>query len=313
MTDILEVRHLVKQYNKAKSPAVNDISFSVGEGEFFAFLGPNGAGKTTTISMLTTTLKKTAGDIRIAGYDVETNAREARERTGIIFQNSSLDGQFTAEQNIRMHAALYGVCSYSPFYKTMPKAYKERVTQLASIMGLEDVLFKRVKTFSGGMKRKLEIMRSLIHTPKILFLDEPTTGLDAVSRRGMWEYIDGVRKSTGMTVFLTTHYIDEARDADRVCIIAKGEIRFLGTPDEMQDKLRQERTLILDADDRPALLAELRRLGLTPAVNGAVAVPLAERSAQEVIGQIGVPLTRLKIHDPSVEDAYINIIGGITQ
>ncbi|MDR0381284.1 MAG: ATP-binding cassette domain-containing protein [Oscillospiraceae bacterium] len=236
-TKILTVDHLVKRYEKARVNAVDDISFSVGEGEFFAFLGPNGAGKTTTISILTTTLSKTSGDVRIAGYDVETQAKEVRKKVGIIFQQPSLDPQLSAEENVRFHACLYGVFGYRPTFKLMPKAYRARVMDLAEIVGIADVMFKPIRKLSGGMQRKLEIVRSLIHTPKILFLDEPTQGLDAVSRRGLWEYINGVRRENGTTVFLTTHYIDEAENVDQVCIISRGKVAACCPPEDLKRAL----------------------------------------------------------------------------
>ena len=181
----IEVCNLVKQYKGTKSPSVNNISFTVDKGEFFAFLGPNGAGKTTTISILTTTLSKTSGEVRIAGYDIEKQAKDVRENIGIIFQRPSLDPQLTAEENIRFHACLYGMFGYRPTFGLMPAAYKKRVEELAEIVGIKDALFRPIKNLSGGMQRKLEIMRSLIHTPKILFLDEPSQGLDAIRRRSL--------------------------------------------------------------------------------------------------------------------------------
>jgi ABC-2 type transport system ATP-binding protein len=234
MAAIIQVKDLVKQYAKAKEPSVNGISFSVDEGEFFAFLGPNGAGKTTTISILTTTLSLTSGEVWIAGHDVEKEARQIREQVGIIFQQPSLDPSLTAEENVRFHACLYGVYKYRPTFRMMPESYKKRVMELAEVVGIEDALFKPIRKLSGGMKRKLEIVRSLIHTPKILFLDEPTQGLDAVSRRGLWEYINDVRKTYGTTIFLTTHYIDEAENVDTVCIINHGEIALMSSPKEMK-------------------------------------------------------------------------------
>jgi ABC-2 type transport system ATP-binding protein len=234
---VIEVANLVKQYNGAKSPSVNGVSFSVGQGEFFAFLGPNGAGKTTTISILTTTLSKTSGEVTIAGLDVGKNARKVREHIGIISQKPSLDKSLTAEENIRFHAALYGLYGYRPSFNLMPKAYKEQVTQLAEIVGISDALFKPIKKQSGGMQRKLEIIRSLIHTPEVLFLDEPTQGLDAVSRRMLWDYINAVRKTYGTTIFLTTHYIDEAENVDKVCLINHGKIAFNGSPEEMKRQI----------------------------------------------------------------------------
>ncbi|MFT9056684.1 MAG: ATP-binding cassette domain-containing protein, partial [Ethanoligenens sp.] len=245
----IEVHSLVKQYDRAKEPSVKGIDFSVGEGEFFAFLGPNGAGKTTTISILTTTLSKTSGDVRVAGFDVETEAKRVREKVGIIFQKPSLDPQLSAEENIRFHACLYGMYAYRPSFNLMPAAYKKRVTELAEIVGIQDALFKPIKRLSGGMQRKLEIIRSLIHMPSVLFLDEPTQGLDAVSRRSLWEYIDTVRKENGTTVFLTTHYIDEAEKWDKVCFIDHGPRATGGESVEMKKSLLRQQ-LVLDADDR---------------------------------------------------------------
>jgi len=199
---VIKVENLTKRYKGANAAAVDGISFSVGEGEFFAFLGQNGAGKTTTISILTTTLSKTSGEVKIAGFDVEKEARQVREKIGIIFQNPSLDPQLSSEENIRFHACLYGMCGYRPAFKLMPAAYRKKVMDLAEIVGIQDALFKPVKKLSGGMQRKLEIIRSLIHTPDVLFLDEPTQGLDAVSRRGLWEYINDTRSRTGQRSFL---------------------------------------------------------------------------------------------------------------
>lgn len=234
MAPIIEVENLVKQYKKAKEPAVNRVSFDVREGEFFAFLGPNGAGKTTTISILTTTLSLTSGRVAIAGYDVASQADKVRENIGIIFQAPSLDTRLTAEENIRVHACLYGLYGYRPLYSMMPREYRDSVEYLAEIVGIKEWLFKPVGRLSGGMKRKLEIVRSLIHHPRVLFLDEPTQGLDAVARRNLWDYIDQVRRDLGMTIFLTTHYIDEAEGADRVCLINRGEISICATPAEMK-------------------------------------------------------------------------------
>jgi ABC-2 type transport system ATP-binding protein len=183
---------------------------------------------------LTTTLSKTSGEVRIAGFDVTKDARQVREKVGIIFQEPSLDPNLTAEQNIRFHACLYGMCGYRPTFKMMPAAYRKKVLELAEVVGIQDALFRPIKKLSGGMQRKLEIIRSLIHTPDVLFLDEPTQGLDAVSRRSLWEYINETRKRYGTTVFLTTHYIDEAENVDRVCIINRGKIAACCTPEEMR-------------------------------------------------------------------------------
>lgn len=304
MKSIIAVDELVKQYSKAKEPAVKSVSFAVEEGEFFAFLGPNGAGKTTTISILTTTLSKTSGHVNIAGYDVEKQAKEVREKVGIIFQQPSLDPQLSAEENIRFHACLYGMFGYRPTFKMMPVAYRNRVMELAEIVGIQDALFKPIKKLSGGMQRKLEIIRSLIHTPKILFLDEPTQGLDAVSRRNLWEYLNQVRKEHGTTVFLTTHYIDEAEHVDRVCIINQGQVAISGTPEQMkQNLLKQE--LHLDAEDRGALRQELSSMGLFHRAEDHIIVPYQEKTAQEIIAGLRTKLSVLKIQEPTLEDAYI--------
>jgi ABC-2 type transport system ATP-binding protein len=307
MNAMINVENLIKKYDKAKEAAVKGISFHVNEGDFFAFLGPNGAGKTTSISILTTTLSKTSGHVTIAGYDVEKESTRVRENVGIIFQQPSLDSQLTAEENIRFHACLYGMYSYRPTFRMMPASYRNRVTQLAEIVGIQDSLFKPIKKLSGGMQRKLEIIRSLIHTPKILFLDEPTQGLDAVSRRSLWEYIDGVRKEFGTTIFLTTHYIDEAENVDKVCIINHGEIATSGTPDEIkQGLLRQE--LLLDADNRQELISEFNHLGLQYRIENHMIVPYQNMESQEIIAKLKTKLTLLKIQEPTLEDAYIEFL-----
>jgi len=307
MESIISVNKLIKQYEKARTPAVKGVSFDVNEGDFFAFLGPNGAGKTTTISILTTTLSKTSGQVSIAGFDVEKEAKHVRENVGIIFQQPSLDPQLSAEENIRFHACLYGMFSYRPSFRMMPAAYRSRVMELAEIVGIQDALFKPIKKLSGGMQRKLEIIRSLIHTPKILFLDEPTQGLDAISRRSLWNYINNIRKQNGTTVFLTTHYIDEAEHVDKVCIINHGQIAISGSPEEMkQSLLKQE--LILDAPDRGRLIRELSGMGLFHRIDGHIIVPYQGMTAQNIIACLQTQLTVLKIQEPSLEDAYVEYL-----
>ena len=238
MNNIIEVNHLTKRYKKSEQNAVDDISFQVIEGEFFALLGPNGAGKTTTISILTTILSKTSGEITVAGFDIDKDSSPVRKNIGIIFQNPSIDLNLSAEENIRFHSILYGIYSFAPTFNLMPGSYQKRVRELAKVLGIEQDLFKPVKTFSGGMKRKLEIVRSLMHKPKVLFLDEPTTGLDPLSRKNLWDYLKQVRVETKMTIFLTTHYLEEAEDADKVCIINHGKIVALGTPEEIKKTLK---------------------------------------------------------------------------
>jgi ABC-2 type transport system ATP-binding protein len=306
---IIQVEHLTKRYKKSAVAAVDDISFDVKPGELFAFLGPNGAGKTTTISILTTTLAKTSGTVTIAGYDLDRDATGVRRNIGIIFQNQSLDQHLSGEENIRLHVALYGLFGYRPLYRLMPAEYRERVEHLARVVGLNGDVFRPVKTYSGGMKRKLEIIRSLMHRPGVLFLDEPTSGLDPVSRRGLWDYLRAVRNDDGTTVFLTTHYLEEAEEADRVCVVDHGRISVIGTPDELKRELL-DRSLLLGADDQPALLRELRGLGLEPATEagGLVRVAYEGTTAQSLINQIRTPLSVLRVHEPSLEEAYVELL-----
>jgi ABC-2 type transport system ATP-binding protein len=263
---------------------------------------------------MTTTLSKTSGEIKIAGYDLEHETRQIRDKVGIIFQKPSLDPELSAEENIRFHACLYGMYSYRPSFSMMPAAYKNRVTELAEIVGIKDSLFRRISKMSGGMQRKLEIIRSLMHTPAVLFLDEPTQGLDALSRRSLWSYINSVRKEYGTTVFLTTHYIDEAENVDKVCVINHGKIAMSGSPEEMKSKLlRQE--LILDADDQNQLETELQGMGLQPAISDRrVVVSCGKLTSQEIIARLQIKLTMLRVHEPSLEDAYVELLaqtGGV--
>src|SRR4029077_15236120 len=206
---------------------------------------------------------------------------------GIIFQKPSVDLHLSGEENIRLHVAIYGIYGYRPFYRAMPAEYRERIEHLAEVVGLGADLHKPLKTFSGGMKRKLEIIRSLMHRPRVLFLDEPTSGLDPVSRAGLWDYLREVRNQDGTTVFLTTHYLDEAEDADRVCVVDHGRIAMIGSPTHMKRELL-ERYIVLDAVDRDGLRAELNALGLAPAIapTGLVRVAYDGDTVQALIGRI---------------------------
>lgn len=307
MSKVIEVEHLVKKYQTSHQNAVNDISFSVEAGEFFTLLGPNGAGKTTTISILNTTLSKTSGLLKVAGYDTDSQAADVRQSIGVIFQNPSLDLNLTAEENIRFHAILYGLYPFSPTYGLMPASYKKKVQELAEILDLQEKIFDQIKTFSGGMKRKLEIIRGLIHNPKVLFLDEPTTGLDPLSRQNLWEYLQKVRQELHTTIFLTTHYLEEAENADRVCIINHGQIISLGSPAELKKRFVEEYILVESAQPEK-LLAELTTHKLRFEGKGPVIIHLDKRSVQEVIQLIKVKLTSVKVHTPSLEEAYLEVI-----
>lgn len=304
---IIEVEHLVKRYRRATANAVDGISFDVHAGEFFALLGPNGAGKTTTISILTTTLAPTSGTVRIADYDVARQAADVRRNVGIIFQKPSLDLNLTAEENVRFHAILYGIYPFRPSFATMPRSYRDQVERLAGMLGIADSLGKPVKKLSGGMQRKLEIVRSLLHQPKILFLDEPTAGLDPQSRRNLWDYLRAIRAESGVTLFLTTHYLEEAEQVDTVCVINSGRIISLGTPAEVKAQLVRD-YLLLDAADRDQLRAELRAKDIAFTETPLFRIAVAGAGVQAVLRQIETPLTVVQTHTPSLEDAYLELV-----
>ncbi len=308
MTTIISVKDLIKKYNKATTNAVDGATFDVKEGEFFAFLGPNGAGKTTTISILTTTLAKTSGDITIAGFDIEKQSAKVRRNVGIIFQNPSLDLNLTGEENIRFHAILYGLFPFRPLYSLMPAGYKTRLAELAKILGLENDIFKAVKTFSGGMKRKLEIIRSLMHKPKVLFLDEPTVGLDPEARKNLWEYLRTIMKDEKTTVFLTTHYLDEAEDADRICIINHGKIIKDGSPEQIKRSLIRD-YMTLEIGHKGELITELEKKKIKYDDAGEFKVFIQNREMQDFLKNLKTEIRGFKTHAPSLEEAYLEIIG----
>lgn len=225
-SDIIIVKNLVKKFKEVL--AVDDISFEVKKGEIFAFLGPNGAGKSTTIKMLTTLLKPTSGKITVNGFDPVENKNEVRKSFGIVFQDASIDDNLTALENMYFHAVLFKV----------PKDIRKKmIIELLKFVELEERKKDLVKTFSGGMKRRLEIARGLLHNPRILFLDEPTLGLDPQTRNHIWNFIGETNRNEGMTVFFTTHYMDEAaRIADRIAIIDHGRIVASGTAKELENR-----------------------------------------------------------------------------
>jgi ABC-2 type transport system ATP-binding protein len=231
---IISAKHVVKTFGDVQ--AVKDISFDVQPGEIFAFLGPNGAGKSTTIKMLTTMLQPTSGELHLAGYDVTKQRDEARKSFGIVFQDPSLDEELSAYENLHLHATLYGI----------PKnELPSRVEDLLKLVELWARKDSMVKTFSGGMRRRLEIARGLLHEPRILFLDEPTLGLDTQTRNLMWDYVKKLSEEKGMTIFFTTHYLDEAEDvAERIAIIDHGSIIATGTTPELT---KQTNTKTLEA------------------------------------------------------------------
>jgi ABC-2 type transport system ATP-binding protein len=304
---VVEVTDLVKRYRKAKVNAVDGISLKVEPGEFFALLGPNGAGKTTTISILTTTLAPTSGEVRICGFDLRREASAVRRKVGIIFQNASLDMNLSGEENVRMHAILYGLYPYRPSFRLMPAEYRRQVQELAEILGMHKDLAQPVKKLSGGMQRKLEIIRGLMHRPSVLFLDEPTRGLDVATRRSLWAYLRDVREQYQVTIVLTSHNLEEAEQADRLCILNHGRIVRMGSVGEVTAEPAED-YLELDATDRPQLRKELRELKLDFQEDGMFTVRLNGRSVNEVVRSIEVPITRLSTRQPSLEEAYLKIL-----
>ncbi len=223
---MISVKNLTKKFGTFT--AVDDISFEVKPGEIFAFLGPNGAGKTTTIKMLTTILRPTEGEVFLNNHNVTENPKETRRSFGIVFQDPSLDNELTPYENMKFHAILYG----------LPKSeYEKRIPELLKLVELYDKKDQYVKNFSGGMKRRLEIARGFLHHPKVLFLDEPTLGLDPQTRNLMWNYIKELNKKEGITVFFTTHHMEEVdRMAGRIAIIDHGKIIVTGTPEEIRQQ-----------------------------------------------------------------------------
>ena len=223
---VIRVQQLVKRFGDVA--AVDDVSFDVRRGEIFAFLGPNGAGKTTTIRMLTTLLHPTSGSLELDGLDPTTHRNEVRQRIGVVFQDPSLDQDLTAWENMEIHGVLYGVPR---------RERRERAESLLALFELAERRNAQVKTFSGGMRRRLEIARGLLHTPRVLFLDEPTLGLDPQSRNQMWTHVQRLNQTEGVTVFLTTHYMDEAdRVARRIAVIDHGRIVAVGSSAELKER-----------------------------------------------------------------------------
>ena len=247
---IIEVKDLTKKYRE--HTAVDGISFDVEEGELYAFLGENGAGKSTTINMLTTVLQKTSGRAVIAGHELGKEDDEIRKVNGIVFQNSVLDKKLTVRENLITRGSYYGLSK---------KQVEQRLETFSERFEMKEIWNRRYDKLSGGQRRRVDIMRALINEPKILFLDEPTTGLDPKSRKLVWDYINYLRKEHGLTIFLTTHYMEETRDADRVLILDKGKIVTTGTPAELKTRYAHSKLVWYTAksDKADALITKISR------------------------------------------------------
>ncbi len=299
--NVIEVEELSKNFGQLV--AVDKVSFQVAEGEIFGFLGPNGAGKTTTINMLCTLLTPSSGKAIVNGYDVAKQRSEVRRSIGLVFQDPTLDEYLTAEQNLRFHAYAYKI----------PKKIREkRISELLELVELSDRRKSRVRTFSGGMKRRLEIARGLLHSPRVLFLDEPTLGLDPQTRRHIWDHILAVRKQSNLTIFLTTHYMDEAENSDRITIIDHGRIIALDTPDKLKDAMGGD-VVMLKAEDNDAAALELKeRYSLSSVVqNGTIifSVPQGDKFLVKLMGNFQNRLTSISIRRPTLDDVFLKLTG----
>jgi ABC-2 type transport system ATP-binding protein len=294
------VHGLTKRYGAMT--AVKDIDFSVDQGEVFAFLGPNGAGKSTTIKMLCTLAHPTSGRATVAGFDVISRAKAVRRHIGLVFQEQTLDDQLTAEENLRFHAVLYGV----PHAQVAP-----RIARVLDLVALSDRRKDLVSTYSGGMARRLEIARGMLHTPKVLFLDEPTVGLDPQTRALMWEDVMRLRDEEGVTIFLTTHYMDEAEYADRIAIIDYGSIIALDTPDALKALVGADTVALETVDDETALAA-LKREGYTVTLSETgltVFVADEEAAVGPIVTAVGVPVRTVRAHRPTLDDVFLHFTG----
>ena len=303
--EVVSVDQLVKQYGSGKSlfTAVNGVSFSVAPGEVFGFLGPNGAGKTTTISVLCTLLKPTQGKVRINGYDVVRQPNDVRHSIGLIFQDPTLDSQLTAQENLDFHAFAYDVPRNEA---------RARSEQLLKLVDMWDRRNDQVRTFSGGMKRRLEIVRGLLHHPRVLFLDEPTQGLDPQTRALIWKYLLGLRDSDGITLFMTTHYMDEAEYCDRIAIIDHGSIVAIDTPDNLKATVGGDVVVLRTSDNAMAKAEIAQRFGTTATEHGQelrLEVDRGDEFVPELVRGITPRVEAISVSRPTLDDVFITLTG----
>jgi ABC-2 type transport system ATP-binding protein len=299
--NIIEVDHLEKKFGDLV--AVNDISFEVTEGEIFGFLGPNGAGKTTTINILCTLMRPTSGRANLNGFDVVRQQNEARRSLGLVFQDPSLDIKLSALQNLEFHTGVYNI----------PRSVsKQRIEEVLKMVDLWERRNDAVDTYSGGMRRRLEIGRGLLHHPKVLFLDEPTLGLDPQTRIHIWDYILDLRERLNITVFLTTHYMDEANVADRIAIIDHGKIIALDTPDALKRMIGGD-VITLQTDNPEAAVAELKEKNNIEAKMDSEGihfeVPNGEKFIPTLVRDFKSSLEGVSLRRPTLDDVFIKLTG----
>ena len=297
----ITVRDLTKSFGEVR--AVRGVSFEVAAGEVFGFLGPNGAGKTTTINMLCTLAKPSSGAAFVAGHDVVRERDDVRRNIGLVFQDPTLDGYLTAAQNLKLHAELYGVQS---------NLVAPRMQQVLEMIGLWDRKDSVVGTFSGGMRRRLEIARGLMHSPRVLFLDEPTIGLDPQTRRSIWSYIRELKEQEEITIFMTTHYMDEAEWCDRIAIMDHGEIVALDTPEALKGGVGKDRVTIHTDDNEAAIEALGRQFSIDARISeGAVSfgVPAGEEFVPRLFAEFELPIRSVSVSRPTLDDVFMSFTG----
>jgi len=298
---VIEAADLTKRYGELE--AVKSVNFSVEPGETYGFLGPNGAGKSTTISMLCTLVRPTAGRATVAGFDVVRERTEVRRQIGLVFQDTTLDDYLTAAENLRFHAELYRV----------PKGELDsRLRQVMDMVGLWERRGSIVKTFSGGMKRRLEIARGLLHSPRVLFLDEPTVGLDPQTRSHIWGYINELKRRESITMFLTTHYMDEAEHCDRIAIMDNGELVVVDTPEALKRSVGRDRVSINTDDEQAAMRVLAERFDLEPTISeGAITFFVAhgEQFVPRLFADPDITINSVHVARPTLDDVFMTYTG----